>query len=83
MDAKVKKRIEDIILSDIGIDPAAVDADKPIREQVSLDSMQFVSLIAKLEIELEVELPIAIMQVKTLREFYSAVEQALKEPTPS
>ncbi|MBN1577638.1 MAG: acyl carrier protein [Chitinispirillaceae bacterium] len=79
MDEKLKERIDGIILSDIGIDPATIDADKPIRDQISLDSMQFVSLIAKLEIELDVELPIAIMQVNTLREFYGAIQQALRE----
>ncbi len=78
MDERLKKTIDDIICSDIGIDPATIDIDKPIRDQVSLDSMQFIGVIAKLEIELEIELPIAIMQVTTLREFYSEIQKTLQ-----
>ena len=78
-DEELKQRIDNIILSDIGIDPATIEADEPIRGQVSLDSMQFICLIAKLETELKVELPIAIMQVTTLREFYRAIQSASEE----
>jgi acyl carrier protein len=79
MDEKLKRSIDDIIFSDIGIDPTTIDIDKPIRDQVSLDSMQFIGVIAKIEMELEIELPIAIMQVGTLREFYSEIQKTLKE----
>ena len=79
LDEKLKKRIDDLIYSETGIDPTTIDVDKPIRDIVSLDSMQFVGLIAKLEIELEIELPIAIMQVTTLREFYMEVGEVLKD----
>jgi len=78
-DEKLKERIAEIILSDTGIDPATIEADKPLRAQVSLDSMQFIGLIAKLELELEVELPIAIMQVNTLQDFYGAIQRAVEK----
>ena len=74
-------KYRNLILADIGIHPSSINPEKPIRDQVSLDSMQFISLIAKLEIELEVEMPIGIMQVMTLREFYKELGKAFKART--
>jgi acyl carrier protein len=48
---------------------------------VSLDSMQFVSLMARIEVELNIELPISAMEVKTLNEFLAVVEKTAKEAT--
>ena len=76
---ELKKKIDTIIISDVGIDPISIDTDQSIREQVSLDSMQFIGLVAKLENELQVELPFAIMQVNTLNEFYDAIIKQLEK----
>ena len=83
LDGKIKQKIDEIIFSDIGIRPESIDPNQMIRDQVSLDSMQFIGLVAKLEIELEVELPVGIMQVKTLREFYWEIEKVLSGDIPA
>ena len=77
MNENVRQRIGNIIREDTGIDPATIDPIKPIRDQITLDSMQFVGIIAKIEIEFEIELPISIMQVTTLDEFYNKVEKSI------
>lgn len=75
MDERVKKRIDNILTEDTGIDPATIDPIEPIRDQIALDSMQFVSIIARIEIEFEIELPISIIQVNTLQEFYDEIQK--------
>jgi acyl carrier protein len=79
MDDVLKKKIFGIMQKDIHIDPASIDADKPIREQISLDSMQFVSITARIELEMNVELPMSIMEAKTLNEFLLLVEDTIKK----
>jgi acyl carrier protein len=75
MDEQLRKWLFEIIRKNIEIDPATLDPEKPIREQVSLDSMQFVSVIARIELELNIELPISIMEVRTLHEFLATVAE--------
>lgn len=74
MEAQTKQKIFDVIKKEIDADPVTIDPAKPIRDQVSLDSMQFVGLVARLEIELDIELPMTIMEVKTLNEFFDVVD---------
>jgi acyl carrier protein len=78
MEAQKKQKIFDVIKKEINADPATIDPTKPIRDQVSLDSMQFVGLVARLEIELDIELPMTIMEVKTLNEFFDIVDGELE-----
>jgi acyl carrier protein len=77
IDGKLKEKIDSIILAELGVNPASIDPGRPIQQQVCLDSMQFVGLVAKLEIELDLELPITIMEIATLAEFYSGLENVL------
>jgi len=74
MNDKIRECINTIIREETGFDPLVIDSSSPIRELVSLDSMQFVSLVAKIEIELEMELPISIMNISTLDEFYREID---------
>lgn len=53
-----------------GIDPA-----KDLRQQVHLDSMQFVAIVARMEVLLNIELPIEAMMVSTLDEFVEVVKR--------
>lgn len=80
----IRERLGQIIADDTGLDSAVIDPVKPIREQVALDSMQFVGLIAKVECAFDIELPLSILQISTLGEFYTAVEStvALHEGGP-
>jgi acyl carrier protein len=83
MDDVLKKKIFGIMQKDIHVDPASIDADKPIREQISLDSMQFVSITARIELEMNVELPMSIMEAKTLNEFLLLIEDTIKKTSPA
>ena len=77
MDATVKEQIFGIIREAVRIDPTALDTDRDIREQVSLDSMQFVMLTAAVEAKLGIELPLEVVEVRTLGEFLRIVEQSM------
>ena len=79
MDLQTKKRIFDIIQTNVNIDPASLDPDKPISEQICLDSMQFVSIIGRIELEMNVELPMSVMEAKTLNEFLKRVDGLVPE----
>jgi acyl carrier protein len=79
MDQATRQKIFTIIQTEFQIDPAQVDPDKDLREQVLLDSMQFVGLAARIETELSIELPITIMEVSTLNQFLELVEKAVCE----
>lgn len=81
MEEALKQKIFGTIQKELSRDPAAIDPDKPIRDQVSLDSMQFVSLMARIELELNIELPISAMEARTLNEFLAVVEKTVKEAT--
>jgi len=78
MQEHIRKKIFTIIEKQTNIKLSTVDPDKDIREQISLDSMQFVTIIARLEADLGIEIPISIMEVNTLNEFLSVIENELK-----
>jgi acyl carrier protein len=79
MEEQLKRRLFGIIQKDINIDPATLDPDKPIREQISLDSMRFVSIIARIELEMNIELPMTVMEAKTLNEFLALIGEVIKK----
>jgi acyl carrier protein len=74
-----RRNIIDIIKKEFQLDPEEIDPDKDLREQVLLDSMQFVALAARIETELNIELPITIMEVTTLNQFLNIVEETVEE----
>lgn len=77
MDEQLKQNIFNSLKKELPINPSDIDPDKNLREQVSLDSMQFVRIIARIEEELSIELPISIMEVSTLNEFFAIIENEL------
>jgi acyl carrier protein len=79
MDEQLKDQLFAILEKDFNIAPASLDPDQPISQQVSLDSMQFVSIIGKIELVLNIELPMSVMEAKTLNEFLSFVEETIKK----
>ena len=81
MDENLKKKVFAIIQKDVNIDPATIDPEGDFRENVSLDSMQFVAVLARLEKDLDIEVPISAMEAKTLNEFLGFIEAALEEKT--
>ena len=78
MDEKIKQQVYEIIEKESRIQLSDLDPDKDLREQVALDSMQFVGIIARVEEGLQIELPISIMEVATLNEFLDIVCKELK-----
>lgn len=78
MDESDIKKISNILEKEVNIKYSDIDPEKDIREQVSLDSMQFVKIIAILEEEFKIELPISIMEVSTLKEFLSIIDKELQ-----
>ena len=77
MDEKLKKRILDVVQKEITVDPSNVIPDKDLREQINIDSMQFVSILARLEKEFDIEIPISAMEVRTLDEFLAVLENEI------
>ena len=72
------KRLSDITEKEVNIKLSDLNPDKDIREQVSLDSIQFVKIITQIEKELCIELPVSILEVSTVNEFLSIVKKELQ-----
>jgi acyl carrier protein len=81
MDMATRKRVFGIIKAVANVDPATLDPDKNMRDQINLDSMQFVAVIAKLENDLNIELPISAMEAETLGEFLAVLDGELDKTT--
>ena len=78
MDAALRDRVFAILSRMAKIDPATLDPDRDIREQITFDSMQFVEFTARVETELGVELPVVVMEASTINEFLRVVEETVK-----
>ena len=79
MTEALRKRIYSAIQSVVNIDPAIIDPAKNLREQVNLDSMQFVAVLAKLETEFNIELPISAMEATTFNDFFAVLEGEIEK----
>jgi acyl carrier protein len=72
-----KKKIFDILQKEVRLDPSSLDPNSDFRDQISIDSMQFVALLARLEKEFDIEIPISVMEAKTLNEFLGLLDREL------
>lgn len=79
MSEELSERIFSIVKKYANIDLTTINPDKDFGEQVSLDSIQYVSIITRLEEELGVELPISIMEIRTLNEFLSIIKNEFRQ----
>jgi acyl carrier protein len=77
VDHTTRQRVFGIIKAVANVDPATLDPSKNLRDQISLDSMQFMSVIAKLENDLNIELPISAMEAETLGDFLAVLDGEL------
>lgn len=68
----------EIIKEAVKVDPSMLDAERDIGEQVSFDSMQFVMLAAAVEAKLGIELPLEVMEARTLGGFLDVVERSMR-----
>jgi acyl carrier protein len=78
MNPCLNNKIYELIKNVANLDISKIDASKPLREQISLDSMQFVTVIAAIEKEFNIELPISLMQETTLNGFLEKLEKVIK-----
>jgi acyl carrier protein len=77
--ATTAKEIFSVIEQVVGIDPFTLDLNADFRTQVSLDSMAFVSVIAKLESHYNIDIPLSVMDAVTLNEFVDKLRGVLAE----
>ena len=77
MKEEIKQRIYSAIREEMSIDPQALDPDKELREQVELDSVQLVGLASRLESELDIELPLSVMDAGSFREFLQIIDETI------
>jgi acyl carrier protein len=62
-----------------GHDIKSINMDVDLKSQLSLDSIQIVELFASLEKELEVELPLKLMTVRTGKAFMEMLDEQLRK----
>lgn len=74
---KVKTVISEVTGNHMG----EIDITGDIKTQFPLDSMQFVQLFSALEEAFEIELPLKIMNVSTVEEFLSILDEQLTTTT--
>ncbi len=79
MDNQTRDKVLAIIREATNMDPNAIDPEADLQTQISLDSMQYVSLTSKIEIALDVELPLDVIESQTLNDFMSKIDTALEE----
>lgn len=56
-----------------------INLEESLSSQLALDSIQIVELFAALEKELDIELPLEMMTVKTGKDFFNLLEKQLIE----
>lgn len=69
-------RIALVLETITGTAVATLDMKGDVRSQLALSSMQFVQLFTALEMEFEVELPLSIMNVRTVSDFVAIIDKA-------
>jgi acyl carrier protein len=79
MNNDTKERVLTVLRKVTGkkVDDITLEGD--IKSQLALDSIQIVELFAALEKELDVELPLRLMTVKTGRAFIELLEEELSK----
>ena len=70
------ERIESVLEAITGTTVGTLDMNGDVRSQLALNSMQFVQLFPALEMEFEVELPLSIMNVRTVGDFVTIIDGA-------
>ena len=77
MDALKRKIIIEVLEKETRISFDSIDPSVPIREQISIDSMLFITIIARLEVALNTTIPTTIMGVSTMDEFFAELEKII------
>jgi acyl carrier protein len=78
MDAATRNRLIQAISEELSFDILTLDPERDIEEQVSLDSMQLVGVASKIERLLDIELPLSVMESRTLNDFFAIIDKELQ-----
>ena len=79
MDNPTKEKVLNILGRITGNKIQHIDLESDLKTQLSLDSIQIVELFAALEKELNIELPLKLMTVKTGKAFLEVLEEQLRQ----
>ena len=74
----IRERVLRIITAGTGMEAESLDPDADIHTEVNLDSMQFIGIVARIEEELQIDLPMEVMTVSTLNQFVAHVEALVR-----
>ena len=69
-----KQALLDIVQKETKIDLSKLDHDRDLREQVSIDSLSFISILASIVEEMDIYVPISIVTSRTSNEIVKAVD---------
>jgi acyl carrier protein len=70
---EIRARVIRVVQTETGQDLNGIDPDADLRQQVNLDSMQYVAIAVAIENALGIELPIEVMKARTFNQFLSLV----------
>ncbi|MGA2506328.1 MAG: acyl carrier protein [Chitinispirillaceae bacterium] len=77
--AGLQERMFSILGNEFNINLGGIDPDKPIFDQLPIDSMQLVAITAKVEETFGIELPLSFMEKPTLNHFIRLVVKAVEK----
>jgi acyl carrier protein len=73
-----RSRILEIIYEEVPyLKLQEIDPNAPLSEKMDMDSVQIVGVISKIEEMLNIEIPLSILEVKTLNQFLAVIEKQL------
>jgi acyl carrier protein len=75
----VQERLFSILEHEFAIKFDGIEPDRPIFEQLPLDSMQLVAIAAKIEETFGIELPLTFMEKPTLNNLIRLVVEAVEK----
>ena len=75
----LREKLLSVLEKETGEDITTINPDQDITEQVSLDSLQLVSIMARIEKEFSVDLSPAVMSLRTLNEFIQVLAHELSK----
>ena len=78
---EIRARVIAVVEAETGQNLAGIDPDADLRQQVNLDSMQYVAISVAIENALGIELPIEVMKARTLNQFLNLVNAEVARTT--
>lgn len=74
----IREKLFTILENDFNINLDGIDPDRPIFDQLPLDSMQLVAIAARIEEIFGIELPLTFMEKPTLNRLIDLVAEAVE-----